>query len=67
MIIPHTRVGEKVCPLMAIVKEMQDMTIPGAEYCFGQHCMLWRWINPDQNKGDDLGYCGLGGKPTTVP
>ena len=30
-------------------------------HCIGDSCMMWRWNS--RRDGDDLGYCGLAGKP----
>ena len=66
MIVQHNSVGNLVCPVKLIAKQMQQqMMEPGIELCLGRSCMLWRWVNPDKDKNEDYGYCGLGGIPVT--
>ncbi len=66
MIVQHNSVGSLVCPVKLIAKQMQQQMLePGIELCLGRNCMLWRWLNPDKDKNEDYGYCGLGGIPVT--
>jgi hypothetical protein len=33
--------------------------------CIGSNCMAWRWCGENE-AGEDVGYCGLAGPPSTT-
>lgn len=51
----HTR--EFCCPFLSNNKEHEG-------FCAGMDCMMWRFAEAkEEYTSDDLGYCGLAGRP----
>ena len=56
MLLPERDARYKYCPLL---KTSDDKL----KFCLGRECMFFRWKHPDMRKEEDLGYCGVAGKP----
>ena len=35
--------------------------------CVASDCMAWRWCNGEEHIHEQIGYCGLAGKPEDEP
>lgn len=53
---PQNEAKFKYCPLLKTNDDKFRM-------CQGAQCMMWRFKHSEKKGEDDLGYCGLAGKP----
>ena len=56
MLLPLNEAKFKHCPLLTTKDDK-------LKFCLGGNCMMWRWKQPDRRGDEDLGYCGLSGRP----
>jgi len=70
MILTEEEAKKKLCPIydcaLAICIVIHGKALAekheNAKLCGASGCMMWRW-DVITVKGQDTGYCGLGGKP----
>lgn len=56
MLLPEKDARFKHCPFLTTSQDK-------LRFCLGAACMMFRWKHPDHRAEEDLGYCGLAGKP----
>ena len=76
MLASEREMGEKVCAVFTAAFHHDAI-----RHCIGSQCAHWRWAGwrtkdahivspnpmPQQRDGDQLGFCGLAGKPYESP
>lgn len=46
----------KHCPLLTTRDDK-------LRFCLGSACLMWRWKNPEKQGSEEMGYCGMAGRP----
>lgn len=56
MVVPQDEAKMKYCPFLTTKDDK-------FRFCQGSQCMMWRFKYSDKRGDEDLGYCGVAGKP----